>query len=466
MLPKNFTKDQMNILRRCAACADLAADIAHGRLTIYTADTDPKAFYVYAQSRPLTNFMMHASSQVGRSIRKVEEPLVDRTMDNGIALTGKREWELGIFAQTKIFPIFDARHRVFAVAAFEVTIQHDTATEGIFIDAAMEILMGIDSVKVKEDLNYRRLTTSDGVLVVDADNKILAVNNNAMHILSLLGVPDPLGKRVNSVQINWPLVSMALKTGIAESKEMKEQGLQLVLRVIPITSTLNPDVAVVILTDVTALREKEEELYIKSVVIKEIHHRVKNNLQTIASLLRMQSRRTHSQEAKEILRDAINRVNSIAIVHESLSQQEQGEINIAEVAHDIYHAVLSSMVAPDLHLNASFDVDKILLPSEQATSIALTLNELLQNAIEHGFENRTEGTLRVSFKLVGSKGMLEIEDDGVGLSPGFDLKNTDSLGLKIVQTMVEADLGGKFELVPLKKGACAKVTVPIKRGKE
>ena len=198
-------------------------------------------------------------------------------------------------------------------------------------------------------------------------------------------------------------------------------------------------------------------------VIKEIHHRVKNNLQTIASLLRMQSRRTHSQEAKDILRDAINRVNSIAIVHESLSQQEQGEINIAEVANDIYHAVLSSMVAPDLELKTSFDVDKVLLPSEQATGIALTLNELLQNAIEHGFENRKKGTLQVSFKVVGSKGMLEIKDDGAGLSPGFDLKNTESLGLKIVQTMVES-FGGKFELLPLEQGTCARVLVPIMRG--
>jgi two-component sensor histidine kinase len=452
MLPKNFTKDQMNILRRCSLCADLAADIAHARLSIYTADTDPKCLYVYAQSKPLTNFLMHSPSQVGRSIRKVEEPLVDRTMESGVVLSGKREWELGIFAQTKLFPLYDGKHKVFAVAAFEVNIHQENTTEMIFIDAAMEILLGVDTSQIKENINYRRLTTSDGVLIVNADNKILAVNDNAKHILSLLGVIDPVGKRVNSVQINWPLVSMALKTGIAESKELKEQDLQLDLRVIPITATLNPDVAVVILTDVTALKEKEEELYIKSVVIKEIHHRVKNNLQTIASLLRMQSRRTHSQEAKDILRDAINRVNSIAIVHESLSQQEQGEIDLSQVANDIYHAVLSSMVAPDLHLNTSFAVDKVLLPSQEATNIALTLNELLQNAIEHGFANRKEGTLKVSFSLVGSKGILEIQDDGVGLKPGFDLKNTDSLGLKIVQTMVETDLGGKFELIPLKQG--------------
>lgn len=464
MLPKTFTKEQLNILRRCADCANLAADIAHAHVTIYVADTDPKDMYVYAQAQPLTSFVTHSPSLTGRSVRRVEDPLIDRALEKGILIRGKKEWELGVFAQLQLYPIFDMRHKAFAVVAFEGTVDQENATDDIFMRSAMELLLGVDGTKIRENINYSRLTPNDGVLIVDDDMKILAANNNVRHILSVLGVNDPIGKRVNSVQINWPLVGMALKTGIAESKEMTEEGLRLNLRVIPVTATANPSFAIVVLTDVTALKEKEEELHIKSVVIKEIHHRVKNNLQTIASLLRMQARRTASQEAKTILRDAINRVNSIAIVHESLSQQEQGEINMAEVAHDIYHAVLTSMVAPDLSLETSFDVDNVLLPSEQATSIALTLNELLQNSIEHGFENKKTGSLCVSFKVCGNIGTLEIKDDGCGLPTGFAINKTDSLGLKIVQTMVETDLGGKFELLQRQQGTCARVTVPLKRG--
>ena len=466
MLPKSFTKEQLNILRRCSVSADLASDIAHAHVTVYVADTDPKCLYVYAQSRPLTNFVSHSPSLLGRSIRRVEDPLVDRALESGIVVNGKKEWELGVFAQLRIFPLFDMKHKPFAAVAFEATGEHEFATEEIFVNAAMELLLGVDSAKIKDDVNYRRLTPNDGVLIVDDDNKILAANNSVLHILSVLGVNEPVGKRVNSVQINWPLVSMALKTGIAESKEIAEEGLKLNLRVIPIISTANPSIAVVILTDVTALKQKEEELLIKSVVIKEIHHRVKNNLQTIASLLRMQARRTNSQEAKDILRDAINRVNSIAIVHESLSQQEKGEINVAEVSRDIYHAVLTSMVAPDLHLETSFEVEEVLLPSEQATGIALILNELLQNAIEHGFENKKTGKLCVSFKVCANIGILEITDDGCGLPQDFNITQTNSLGLKIVQTMAETDLGGKFQLLPLDRGSCARVTVPLLRGKE
>lgn len=464
MLPKNFNKEQMNMLRRSAAGAELAADIAHAHVSIYVMDEDPKCLYVYAQARPLTSFVAHSPILVGRTVRRVEEPLIDRALEKGIVINGKREWELGVFAQTRIFPLFDMKHRPFAVVAFEVTTEHEFSRDDIFVNAAMELLLSADPGKVKDDPNYKRLAPNDGVLIVDNDNKILAVNNSVLHILSVLGVTEPIGKRVNSVQINWPLVSMALKTGMAESKEITEEGLRLNLRVLPVTANANPSFAIVVLTDVTALREKEEELHIKSVVIKEIHHRVKNNLQTIASLLRMQARRTNSDEAKNILRDAINRVSSIAIVHESLSQQEQGEINIAEVAKDIYHAVLTSMVAPDLALETSFEVDEALLPSEQATSIALTLNELLQNAIEHGFENKKRGKLCVSFKVCDNIGVLEITDDGNGLPTGFDMRKTDSLGLKIVQTMVEADLGGRFELLPLEQGTCSRVRVPLKRG--
>ena len=463
---KLFTKEQMNILRSCASGADLAADIAHAHVTIYVPDEDPKNILVYAQAQPLPKFVVHSPGMAGRIIRRVEEPLVARALQRGALVVGKREWALGVFAKTKIYPLFDSHRNCFGAVAFEISTEHEANANDIFLETAMKFLLGADQNKMKNDENYRRLTPSDGVMIVNKDMIITAANNTAHHIFLVLGVTDLVGRRTNSVQINWPLVGMVLKTGIAEGKELSTQGIKLAMRVIPLTATPDSEAAIVILADVTELRKKDEELYIQSVVIKEIHHRVKNNLQTIASLLRLQARRTESDEAKSILRDAINRVNSIALVHESLSQQDKGEINVSVVAREIYQAILSSMVAPDLKLETTFVVDSAFLPSEQANSIALTLNELLQNAIEHGFSDRKTGKLSVSFKAHPDGYVLEITDDGMGLPPNFKLGQTKSLGLKIIQTMVETDLGGRFEILPRVQGTCARVTVPMKMGEQ
>ena len=464
MADKLFTKEQTNILRSCAVGAALAADISHSHVTIYVPEANPKNILVYAQGQPLNKFVEHSPGMVGRSIRRVEEPLVVRAMQQGVKVVGKREWALGIFAKTILYPLFDSHKNCFGVVAFEISAEHEINANDIFIETVMTFLLNADVTKMKNDENYSRLTSSDGVMIVNKDLIITAANNTAQHIFHVLGVSDLVGRRTNSIQINWPLVGMVLKTGIAEGKEIAMQGIKLAMRVIPLAARADSGAAIIVLADVTELRKKDEELYIQSVVIKEIHHRVKNNLQTIAALLRLQARRTDSEEAKDILRDTINRVNSIALVHESLSQQDKGTINVSAVAKEIYQAILASMVAPDLKLETTFDVDNASLPSEQANSIALTLNELLQNAIEHGFANRTQGKLNVSFKVHEDGYCLEIKDDGVGLPPDFKLGQTNSLGLKIIQTMVETDLGGKFELLPREQGTCARVVVPMNLG--
>lgn len=126
-------------------------------------------------------------------------------------------------------------------------------------------------------------------------------------------------------------------------------------------------------------------------------------MQTIASLLRLQARRAHTDETKLVLRDCINRVTSIAVVHEFLSQQDSGKIDVAVAAQGIYEAIIASMADPNLKLQTSFKADNVLLPSDKATSIALVLNELLQNSLDHAFAGRSSGRLDVEFyKIPGS----------------------------------------------------------------
>lgn len=449
----NLTAEQKNILQNMLPALGLASDIARAKLTVFLPDSDKKFFNIYKQIRPLTLLGEAGADMTGQRVRCLEEPLVARAMQQNIPVTGKREWKLGIFSSFRVFPLRDGFGKCFGALSFDT----DDPDE-VMLRTALDFLMSVPVGSVRQ---YERLSPEDGLMVVDAQKVIIAVNNKARHIFQVLHVADVLGRRTNDLAINWPLVGMVIDTGIAESKQFFMHGRLLLMKVLPVPARPKSNCAIVILQDITELHKKDEELLIKSAVIKEIHHRVKNNLQTIVSLLRLQERRTESSEAKSILQDCIGRVNSIAVVHEYLSQQGDGMIDVSKVAKSIYQALVSSMLNSDFVLETDFATDNVLLPSEKATSIALILNELLQNAIEHAFAGRTNGKLTVRFNDSGSCYELLIADNGVGLPPDFSWQQSSSLGLKIIKTMAEADLKGSFALVPLADGGVqASVIIP------
>ena len=176
----------------------------------------------------------------------------------------------------------------------------------------------------------------------------------------------------------------------------------------------------------------------------------------------LQMRRAKADETKEVLRDCISRVNSIAVVHEFLSQQGSGAVDMAAVAQGIYKAILSGMAAPELDLKTEFSADNIEVPSEKATSIALVLNEMLQNCFDHAFTGRTQGAISVSLQKTQGGCRLTVTDDGVGLPPDFDGLPQNSLGLRIIKTMAEADLHGTFKIENRPQGGtCAEVALPL-----
>lgn len=451
----NLTAEQRNNLQRIEKALGLAADIAHATVTVYLPGEDKKFLDIYKQEQATTQLGLARPDLTGRSVRKVEEPMVTMAMAKNITVNGKREWSLGVYTNLKVCPLRDLRGRCYGAISFE-----SQNPDQIMIAQSLELLNNMPQ-ELALSPNYARLLPSDGIMVVDPNKMIIAANHRARHMFDVMNIPDLLGRRTSDVAINWPLVGMVIDTGIAESKELTMHGILLSIRVLPVISRPHAGCAVVILQDITELRKKDEELFIQSVVIKEIHHRVKNNLQTIASLLRLQSRRAQSEETKTVLRDCISRVNSIAIVHEYLSQQDTGMIDVSKVARGIYQAIMGSMTSPELKLTADFGADEVKLPSDKATSIALILNELMQNTLEHAFEGRSEGKLSVSFRKAGNAYVLSVADDGTGLPEGFNLSGRRSLGLKIIKTMAEADLGGTFTLTNRPEGGTlALVTIP------
>ena len=222
-----------------------------------------------------------------------------------------------------------------------------------------------------------------------------------------------------------------------------------------------------LLRDVTDLRRRDRELVTKDATIREIHHRVKNNLQTVAALLRMQSRRVDSGVAQDALNEAVRRVGSIALVHEILSQQAVEETvefdEIADRLASMVGEVTSVGVPVRVRREGSFG----LLPSEVATPMAMVVTELLQNAVEHGYRGSgpgdpETGTIVMSVRQQPAGHLqVTIEDDGHGLPDGFSLDTSTNLGLSIVKTLVEGELGGRLSLGPRPDGHGARAAVEL-----
>ena len=201
----------------------------------------------------------------------------------------------------------------------------------------------------------------------------------------------------------------------------------------------------VLVQNLTETVQRERELKVKSAMIQEVHHRVKNNLQIIAAILRIQSRRYQGEEAKQQLTDAVNRILSMSVIHEYLSQDEHRPINIRDVCQRILGQAQQVAVNPGQQVEIAIEGPNIRLPASQATASALVVNELLMNAMEHGLRDRHKGEIRIALEDLGDEVRITLLDNGLGLPSDFDLDESRSLGLQIVYTLVTDDLKGRLQ---------------------
>jgi len=317
-----------------------------------------------------------------------------------------------------------------------------------------------------ELLNVENLSSFgeyDGIMVVNTGKRILYMSGIATNLYRRLGyLRSPVGQRLSDLDTaDDALASQALDEGTCLEEEVHERGRILIKKAIPLLcrERLIPWLgqrwlrldsylagAMLAIHDDTEVRQRELELRVKATMIQEIHHRVKNNLQTVAALLRMQSRRVTSQEARESLEEGVGRILSMAVVHEFLSREEGQAINIRDVAQRILTQTEQGMMDPEKEIVLKLTGPSLYLPGKQATACALIINELLQNAMEHGYEWRRTGQIDVVLEDQGDRVGIKISDDGRGLPEGFNLQSGERLGLEIVRRLVEDDLGGTFDL--------------------
>jgi two-component sensor histidine kinase/putative methionine-R-sulfoxide reductase with GAF domain len=212
------------------------------------------------------------------------------------------------------------------------------------------------------------------------------------------------------------------------------------------------------LANQTALAIENARLVINAAVVREMHHRVKNNLQTVAMLLRLQKSAARGLSAEDVLNETINRILSIAAVHETLSEQGLRVVDVRNVMERVVRSVGETMLGAGKKIELEVCGDRLILPSREATSLALATSELVQNAIKHAFPGLERGRIQVQLQAGSGENQVSVEDDGIG-SAGSP-SSTKGLGLQIVEALVSEDLKGRLEFVSTPQGIRAVIRFP------
>lgn len=282
----------------------------------------------------------------------------------------------------------------------------------------------------------------EALLIVDKEGMVTFRNSLARELYERLGyVGDILGQRYENVRLIDDPAEGEDSDGYT-SVETLVGSHALSIKRIQIRSE-EVDFGIII-RDITSQREQEKQLILKSVAIKEIHHRVKNNLQTIASLLRLQTRRTENESTREVLSESMNRILSIAATHELLARSGVDQVMLGEVLVNIKNNAVRYFAPQYLKLHIAVEGDDFLVDSEVATSVALITNELLQNSLKYAFLNRENGSIRIQVTHGGLYSTITVVDDGCGFDVGA--ARNDRLGLSIVQTLVKDKLHGRLSI--------------------
>jgi len=246
--------------------------------------------------------------------------------------------------------------------------------------------------------------------------------------------------------------------------EVDAGGAAILLRTLPLVVHGAAAGAAMLIRDVTEVKRRDRALLSKDATIREIHHRVKNNLQTVAALLRLQARRTNNEEGREALMESVRRVASIAQVHEALSMSVDEEVNLDEVIDRIL-PIMNDVARVDAPIRINREGALGVLDADRATALVMVITELVQNAIEHAFESSAkQGCVTIRAERSARWLDVVVHDDGRGLPQGFSLEKSDRLGLQIVRTLVSTELDGSLGMHDVADGGTDVVLrVPIGR---
>jgi two-component sensor histidine kinase len=255
-------------------------------------------------------------------------------------------------------------------------------------------------------------------------------------------------------------IGAAVAGRFPEPMDVENDAATMLVRALPLQAPGAEEGALVLVRDVTDVRRRDRALMTKDATIREIHHRVKNNLQTVAALLRLQARRMTEPAARAALEESVRRVASIAVVHETLAGSREDVVVVDDVLDQVLPMLGDlTVVGPAARARRVGEFGE--LPAAAATPLVMAVTELLQNAAEHAFGDGEPGTITLVAERDGDDLVVRVCDDGMGLPEGFDPAASDGLGLQIVRTLVTGELGGELDMGPAADGRGTEVVLTI-----
>lgn len=452
----------------------LLADLSFSDLVLWVPGEDDNVFWAAAQVRPSTGPTALEDDVVGEDISYDPEHLVTAAyLSEEICETSDNSLIAGIPVDIWAIPILRGGRCIGVVERHtnQMGVRAPGALEENYLELAdilSEMLwQGDYPVSPRSDpiLSPR---VGDGFIRLDAAGIITYASPNGVSAYRRMGHQgDLIDEEIQSVtQALTPGLTQVgqniatdLMGRVVREMDLESPRASMRIRVIPLVVRGGSVGSMLLCRDTTDLRNLDRQLVTKDATIREIHHRVKNNLQTVAALLRMQSRRIEAKEAKEALRDAMQRVASIAVVHEILSQAFDEEVAFDDVCDRILRMV-GDVAAAAGKVTARRVGSFGMISAGSATSLALVITELCQNAVEHGLAN-SSGVVEVVPSREPEYLIVDVCDDGKGLPDGFSPIGR-SLGLSIVSTLI-SDLEGTVEFTNREPGpgTRARLAVPL-----
>jgi two-component system, sensor histidine kinase PdtaS len=225
------------------------------------------------------------------------------------------------------------------------------------------------------------------------------------------------------------------------------------------------DSASIAIENASLYQEAKLGLETTSALLQEMHHRVRNNLQTVAALLSIQIRQDEEAPSSVHLREAVSRIQSIAAVHDLLSDERRfGGTTVDTIARLVAEEAQTTLIPPGMTVKFDIVPSDIVVSSKQATILALLTNELVANAVSHGFRGRKHGRITIRTIRNGDFATLEVENDGQRVPEGFDPRRSTGLGMRIVHRLVTSDLQGEFNIRAIDNRTVAAITFPVTNG--
>jgi two-component sensor histidine kinase len=459
----SLERDDVDHLHRLGAEWAFLADLCFADLLLYVR-SDAGRWLIVDQVRPATSQTIYVTDYIGTWADLEGSAILDRAIETEARVEGAIE--LGSDSTPARMLAIPVRHggRVIAVLSKEWELRAgrplgelERNYSLIFERFARMIESGRFPFEGRVADSSSAPRVGDGVLFLDSKGTVDYVSPNANSALHRVGIQaNPVGMRLAELGFHDGPVRQAYER-LEPIIEEFEQGADVTLLCRCVPMVAGDDEAgtdrvvggLLLVRDVTELRKRDRLLLSKDATIREIHHRVKNNLQTISSLLRLQARRLSNPEAKAAVSESVRRIRTIALVHESLSREPGEDIAFIEIVRPLLRLAEEGLQSPDRPVRFKVTGDGGRIPAHTATPLSVVLTELLQNAVDHGFpEGSRGGDVAVSLTHTRRQLHVEVVDNGRGVEPGFDLDATTGLGLSIVRTLVTTELNGTISMRP------------------